>query len=260
LFSGLLSKVGVYAIYRLYSVVFAGDPEFRPMLLVVACVTMVVGVLGAVGRDGMREILSFHMVSQVGYLVVGVGLFGTLGLTAGIFYMLQYIVVKTSLFLSAGAVETIKGTGLLARLGGVAKEQPLLAVAFIGAALSLAGIPPFSGFFAKVALIQAAFELEQYLVAATAVGVSFFTLMSMIKIYNGVFAQKVSSAARGSEPPPQTAVLGRGRRAALVGPALFLATITLVVGLWPQGLIELSGRAANSLIERTEYVRAVLDG
>ncbi len=260
LFSGLLSKVGVYALYRLYTVVFAGDPSFRSLFLVVASVTMVVGVLGAVGREGIREILSFHMVSQIGYILLGIGLFGALGLAAGIFYMLQYIVVKTSLFLTAGAVETTKGTGTLARLGGVAREQPLLALAFVISALSLAGIPPLSGFFAKVALVRASFSLGEFGAGAVAVIVSFFTLLSMIKIYDGVFADKVAAGAPAAPMAPAATIadLSGGRRVALAIPGLFLAAVTVGVGFGAEGLLALSHRAAEVLVDPSLYVRAVL--
>ncbi|HMA46338.1 MAG TPA: proton-conducting transporter membrane subunit, partial [Frankiaceae bacterium] len=179
--------------------VFDADPRYRGVLLVLAELTMVVGVLGAVGRNGMRDILSFHMVSQNGYLLLGLALFGPLGLAAGIFYTVRYIMVKGSLFLSAGAVETLRGTGRLDRLGGMAGGRPVLAVAFLLAALSLAGIPPLSGFVAKVLLIRAAFTDGQYAPGAIAVAVSFFTLLSMVKIWNGVFW------GRSPEPDPVVA-------------------------------------------------------
>jgi multicomponent Na+:H+ antiporter subunit D len=187
LFSGLLTKVGVYTLFRLYSVVFAGDPDWRPLLVAIAAVTMVVGVLGAVGRGDVRGILAFHMVSQVGYLVLPLGLWTTAAVTGGIVYLLQYIFVKGSLFLAAGAIETLTGTGSLDKLGGMVRTRPMLATGFMLSALALAGIPPTSGFVGKFLLIRSAFEVGAWLLGATAVVVSFFTLLSMIKIWNGVF-------------------------------------------------------------------------
>jgi multicomponent Na+:H+ antiporter subunit D len=252
LFSGLLTKIGLYAIFRLYSTLFAGDATLRVPLLVIASLTMVLGVLGAVGRDRMRDVLLFHMVSQIGYMVLGLALFGIAGLSAGIFYIFHHIVVKASLLLCAGAVETFEGTGALGRLGALARERPVLAAAFGISALSLAGVPPLSGFVAKLALLRAAFDLDQYAAGGVAVAVSFVTLFSMVKIWNGVFWGE-----RQREPQPAV-VVTRPRAAALVAPAAALAVLTVVIGLGAQGLWMLAESAASVLVDPTPYVRAVL--
>ncbi len=253
LFSGLLTKIGVYAMFRLYCTVFQGDETLRTPLLAIASLTMVLGVLGAVGQERMRDILSFHMVSQVGYLVMALALSGVAGLSAGIFFMVQYIVVKTSLFLSAGAVETFEGTGALSELGAVARRRPLLAAAFGVSALSLAGVPPLSGFFAKLMVLEAAFRGGDHAVGAVAVAVSFLTLFSMVKIWNGVFW--------GSRPAarPRTTAATTGRQAAaIVAPAAVLAALTIAAGLGAQVLWALSEQAARTLVDPAAYVEAVL--
>jgi multicomponent Na+:H+ antiporter subunit D len=158
LFSGLHTKVAIYAIYRIYAVVFDGDERHLWIGLVVFSATMIVGVMGAVGEDSMRSILAFHMVSQIGYILLGVALFTQAGLTAGIFYLLHHMIVKASLFLSVGAIETRYGTGRLEDLRGFVRREPWLAASFLIAALSLAGVPPFSGFIAKLTLILATIE------------------------------------------------------------------------------------------------------
>jgi len=139
LFSGLHTKVAIYVIYRVYSVVFDGDATWLVIALVITCLTMVIGVFGAMGEPTMRSILVFHMVSQIGYILVGVGLFTQLGLTAGIFYLLHHMIVKASLFLSTGAIEQTYGSGRLEKLGGLRTREPLITAAFVVAALSLAG-------------------------------------------------------------------------------------------------------------------------
>jgi len=266
LFSGLLTKMGVYAMFRVYCTVFEGDATLRTPLLAAAALTMLLGVLGAVGRERMRDILSFHMVSQVGYLVMALGVSGVAGLSAGIFFMLQYIVVKTSLFLCAGAVETFEGTGALKELGAVAGRRPVLAAAFGVSALSLAGVPPLSGFFAKLALLQAAFGADDHAVAAVAVGVSFLTLFSMVKIWNGVFwgerpaaATATTAGAGGAAPGDAAAAPPTRRRAgALVAPAAALAALSLAAGLGAEVLWALSQNAAALLADPAAYVEAVL--
>ncbi|KGM13877.1 monovalent cation/H+ antiporter subunit D family protein [Cellulomonas bogoriensis] len=187
LFSGLHTKVAIYAIYRMYAVLFDGDQRYLWIGLVVFSATMVVGVIGAVGQDTTRSILVFHMISQIGYILIGVALFTPLGLMAGIFYLVHNMVAKTSLFLSTGAIEHAYGHSRLDRLGGLARREPLLAVVFIGAALSLAGLPPFSGFVAKLTLALAIVEEGQWAVLVAAIAVSLITLMSMLKIWGTVF-------------------------------------------------------------------------
>jgi multicomponent Na+:H+ antiporter subunit D len=274
LFSGLLTKVGVYTLYRLYSVVFDGEPGWRPLLLAVAGITMVVGVLGAVGRGDMRGILAFHMVSQVGYLVLPLGLWTTAAVTAGLLYLLQYIAVKGSLFLAAGAVETLTGTGTLAKLGGMVRTRPMLAVGFMLSALALAGIPPTSGFVGKFLLVRAAFEADAVLLAATAVVVSFFTLLSMVKIFNGVFWGEPSELVRhertqgalGLEVPaamPRPTSLAvmplveRRRATELIAPSVVVGVGTVLLGLGAQWLLTLIEPAAAALIDPAAYLEAV---
>jgi multicomponent Na+:H+ antiporter subunit D len=250
LFSGLLTKVGVYAIFRVYAVVFDGTPSYRWVIMAAALLTMVVGVLGAVGEQTMRGVLSFHMVSQIGYLLVGLALFNTIGLAAAIFFLVQYILVKAALLACAGAVETTYGTGRLDRLGGLAARDPALACAFMFAALSLAGLPPLSGFVAKLSLLRAAAIDASYAAVAVAVAVSLFTLLSMIKIWSAVFWGKPNLAV--------TPTLGRANvRPLLAGPALALAAPSLLLGIAAQPLLTLATAAAGGLIDTAPYVQAV---
>jgi len=274
LFSGLLTKVGVATLVRLTSVLFDGDPTWQPALLAVAAATMVVGVLGAIGRADIRGILAFHMVSQVGYLVLPLGLWTHAALTAGIVYLVQYIAVKGALFLAAGAVETLTGTGALARLGGMIHTRPMLALGFGLPALALAGVPPTSGFVGKLLLIDAAFDAGHLLLGATAVAVSFFTLLSMVKIFNGVFWGETTEHVRHerTEGPlglavpagvarPTSSLLAdkvEPRRAAqLIAPSVLVGAAVVVVGLGAAGLIELAGEAADALLDPTRYLEVV---
>lgn len=192
LFSGLHTKVAIYAIYRIYAVVYGGDTRFLWIGVLFFSLTMLIGVFGAVGEKTTRTILAFHMVSQIGYILLGVALFTELGLTAGIFYLLHHMIVKASLFMSTGAVEVRYGTGVIGALGGISRTEPIIAVAFMIAALSLAGIPPFSGFAAKFMLIVGAVESGQIAAVITMLFVSLITLLSMLKIWTGMFWEKGS--------------------------------------------------------------------
>ena len=282
LFSGLHTKVAIYAIYRIYAVVFDGDERYLWIGVVAFCLTMAVGVLGAVGESTTRSILSFHMVSQIGYILMGVALFGAAGLTAGIFYLLHHMIVKASLFLSTGAIEVRYGTGALDRLGGMAKREPWVAVAFFAAALSLAGLPPFSGFVAKLSLMTAGIEVGQVAAVVVMVLVSLVTLLSMLKIWSGVFwgatppeldrATAPSSARIAATGEETGTVLTRvsprqlahgpadpKRRVgwALLAPGLLLAAVTLGLGVGGEGLLGLAQTAAAGLLDSTGFVEAV---
>lgn len=192
LFSGLHTKVAIYAIYRIYSVVYGGDTRFLWIGVALFSLTMLIGVFGAVGEKTTRTILAFHMVSQIGYILLGVALFTELGLTAGIFYLLHHMIVKASLFMSTGAVEVRYGTGVIGALGGISRTEPVIAVAFMIAALSLAGIPPFSGFVAKFMLIVGAVDTGDIVAVVIMLFVSLITLLSMLKIWTGMFWEKGS--------------------------------------------------------------------
>jgi multicomponent Na+:H+ antiporter subunit D len=184
-FAGLLTKVGVYAILRTQTQWFPGTN--RTLLLVVAAATMVVGVLGAIAQSDIKRILSFHIVSQIGYMIAGIALGGVAAVSAVVFYVVHHIPVKTSLFLVDGVVEQDTGTSALDRLSGLARRSGALAVLFIVPALSLAGLPPFSGFVGKLGIVSVGLDQGQWWIVGVALVVSILTLVSMMKIWTGAF-------------------------------------------------------------------------
>ena len=254
IFAGLLTKVGVYAIIRTQTLLF--PPESRPQTLIlwIAGLTMVIGVLGAIAQADVKRILSFHIVSQIGYMVMGLGLFTLAGIAGAIFYIVHHIVVKTTLFLTGGLIEHASGSGRLSRVGQLARSAPVVAVLFLIPALSLAGIPPLSGFVAKFGLVAAGTEQSRYWLVAAAIVVSLLTLFSMTKIWAGAFW----SPAEG-EPDGTPHEVGRlGGPVLMILPTAALAAISLAVALWAGPLYDLSERAATDLLHPASYVRAVL--
>ncbi len=253
-FAGLLTKVGVYAIMRTQTLLFPTDGTASTVLLVLAGLTMVIGVLGAIAQDDMKRILSFHIISQIGYMVLGVGLFSLAGLAGAVLYIVHHIVVKTTLFLVAGIVEQSAGTGQLHRLGGLVHRVPLYAGLFLLPALSLAGIPPFSGFVAKLSLVQAGTAIDQWLIVAVSLAVSLLTLFSMTKIWNGVF---------WGGPDDEAIAAGGGVEVAGVPRLMTVSTgvlvvTSLVVAVMAGPLFEVSEQAAAVLLERAPYIEAVI--
>lgn len=248
IFGGLLTKVGVYSLYRVLGLIYNGElPLLSPLLLLLAALTMVIGVLGAVAQMNVRRILSFHIVSQIGYMIMGLGLASAFGLAAGILFMVHNIIVKTALFLVGGAAEHIAGTGDLKKMGGLAKREPLLAALWMLAILSLAGIPPLSGFFGKLALLQAAITQEQYLIGAVAAGVSILTFFSMLKIWNEVFWKKLPEGA----PEPRRATPW------LILPGAVLVILSVLIGFGAGPAMDLSMLAAEQTLDIAGYVTDV---
>ena len=249
IFAGLLTKVGIYAIIRTQTVMFPPDARIGTILLVAAGATMVIGVLGAIAQEDVRRIFSFYIVSQIGYIIMGVGLFTVAGLAGAVYAIVHHIVVKTTLFLVGGLVEHTGGSSRLNRLGGMATAAPALAVLFLLPALSLAGIPPFSGFAAKFGLFDATARSHEWTILAIAVLVSLLTLFSIFKIWIAVFWR-----------PREAAVATPVRRAPalMVVPTAVLAVLTLAIGLGAGPLYRFSDRAAADLVDPGRYRGAVL--
>ncbi len=187
LFSGLHTKVAVYVIYRISAVIFDGANTWMVAILVVASITLVVGAFAALGERDFRALLLFQMVSGIGFILVGVALFTPLGLTAGIVYMVHHMVVMGALLLTASAIEHTYGSGRLDRVSGLRTREPLVTGVFVIGALSLAGLPPFSGFVAKYALVLASADAGRVVVAGLLVAVSLVVLMAMMKVWAEMF-------------------------------------------------------------------------
>jgi multicomponent Na+:H+ antiporter subunit D len=255
-FAGLLTKVGVYAIIRTQTLLFPTDSRPTTLLLVIAGATMVVGVLGAIAQDDVKRILSFHIVSQIGYMIFGLALFTLAGLAGAVLYIVHHIIVKTSLFLSGGLVEHVGGSGRLTRLGGLVKTAPVIAVLFLLPALSLAGIPPFSGFVSKLALVDAGVESTEYAIVAVSLLVSLLTLFSMTKIWGGVFWGEPETAVAGGM---ESAARRGGTPLLMIVPAAALVACSLAVAVAAGPLYALSERTAGELLDPAVYVEKVLE-
>ncbi|MEM8884276.1 MAG: proton-conducting transporter membrane subunit [Planctomycetota bacterium] len=249
LFAGLLTKVGVYALVRVFTLVLPNEMSWLgPIVLGIACLTMVIGVLGALAQWEMRGLLSFHVVSQVGYLVIGLGLGTKAALAATVYYLFHNSVAKTGLLLATGVVESRRGTGALKRLGGLAGTDPWLAGLFLVAAFALAGIPPLSGFWAKLLVLRSALDDHAWIVLAVAASVGALTLLSMAKIWTNAFWGSVPADA----PAPRRSVLE-------LAPLAMLVAVAVALGLFAGPAIEFAERAAAELLDPSGY-RAALGG
>ena len=247
MFAGLLTKVGMYALIRLVTLLWPEHGLPHQLLLWVACATMLVGVLGAAAQTEVRRILSFHIVSQVGYMILGLALATPLALAGAVFYLIHHIVVKANLFFIGGLAARICGSERLANMGGLYKRMPWLALLFAIPALSLAGIPPLSGFWAKFLLVKASLDAAAWWAAGIALLTGVFTLLSMNKIWNEAFLKPHP----GGEEALQTVT---GIRAAWLGMSA-LALLTVLIGLGAGPLIDYAVAAAAQLADPQAYLQ-----
>jgi len=253
-FAGLLTKVGVYCLIRTQTLIVAPGDRISGFILTIAGITMVVGVLGAIAQDDIKRILSFHIVSQIGYMILGLGLFSVAGIAAAILYVVNQVVLKSTLLLVGGLVDHAAGSTRLANIGGVARRFPLLGWMFLLPALSLAGIPPFSGFVAKLSIVQAGLGAHEWVVVGVSLVVSVLTLFSMSKIWGGAFWGEVELVVEPGDAV--TARYGGTLPMLLSTGALVVASLGLAIAAGPVfGYCE---RAAHDLLHPAAYLQVVL--
>ena len=250
LFAGTLTKVGVYTMFRFYSLFVVFDQQFwQIFILVLAGLTMFIGVLMAASQFDIRKILSFHIISQVGYMVMGLGIFTVAGIAGAIYFTIHNMLSKTNTFLAGGLVYQRSGSYDLKYLGGLYKASPLLALLFFIPAMSLAGIPPLPGFFGKFFLIKGGFEAQQYFITAIAILTGLFTLFSMIKIWNEAYWKK--------EPEEIKKRDGKVHPSTLTATAL-LAIAVILLGVFAGPVMEVCMDAGRQMVDPEIYINAVL--
>lgn len=276
-FAGLLTKVGVYAIIRAHSLLFP-DGGLNAVLLVAALLTMLVGIFGAIAQNDIKRLLSFTLVSHIGYMVFGIALASELGMSGAIYYVAHHIVVQTTLFLVVGLIERQAGAANLRRLGGLAAASPLLAFTYLIPALNLGGIPPFSGFIGKVALLEAGTadgSVLAWALVAGSVVTSLLTLYVVMRVWTKAFWRARVDAPEGDLADVSPSALldstehtddiaftdrddvGRMPVGMLVPTvALIVTGLALTVAAGP--IFGYSERAAREVLDPAVYVAAVL--
>ena len=249
-FAGLLTKIGVYVLIRFFTLMELD--RLGPLLLVIAGFTMIVGVAGALAQDDVKRILSFHVVSQIGYMIMGLGLFTVAGVAGAVLFLIHQIPVKTVMFLAGGLIEDDQGTSALKKVGGLATSRPVIAVLFALPALSLAGLPPFSGFIAKLALVDAGISSGAYVIVTVSLVGSLLTLLSMTKIWIGAFWGEVTPSAVPASGRRSVTIMQTAAGIAVAGT---IAVAAIAGPLW-----RMSEQVATDLLDRTPYIADVLGG
>lgn len=268
-FAGLLTKIGVYAIIRVETVIFPG-PDLNPALMVLALLTMVVGALGAVAQADIKRVLSFTLVSHIGYMILGVALGTAAGTAAAVYYIAHHIIVQTTLFLAAGLIEREAGSTSISRIGGLLASAPMVALLFFVPALNLGGIPPFSGFIGKLALFQATAEQGDalaYVLIGGGAFVSLLTLYALVRIWNLAFWRGADEVERGSsrllkhvnEAPLSTSTISEARTTPFLMTASTTAMVAVSVALtvFAGPLYGIAERAGENLDGPERYILSV---
>ena len=253
LFSGLHTKVAVYALYRIYVVVFDLDQRWAWTIIIFCVVSMLVGSFAGLAEHAMRRIIAYQMVTGMPYIVVMLAFSAddpTRAVAAGIVYMVHHMITVGSLVLTAGAIEETYGTDLLSRLDGLARRDPLVAAVFAMGAFSIVGFPPFSGLWGKVLVvteIARAGDWHAWLVIAVIIVASFGALLSMIRLWREVFWGGNVQLPDGLYVPLTKLTPGA-------------ALIVVSVGMFIAGgaLIDAAMTAASGLLDVSGYQHAIL--
>lgn len=253
LFASLLTKVGVYAILRLFPLIFITEKEvFQTLLIVLTALTMIVGACGAISDMNSRRIFSFQIIAQIGYMVLGIALFTPFSIAATVFCFIHHILTKAALFISSGHLILHFGHDDLRKMGGLYKINPWMSFVFLIPALSLAGIPPFSGFFSKFFIFKATYLEENWIMLAIGIFVAILTIYSMFKIWIEAYWKTRTPEIELENPMRPDVPIGPKLSSAL------LALSLLAVGVFAGPLFEYSTKAAEELINPSLYIEAVL--
>ncbi len=248
-FGGLLTKVGLYALYRTFTLLFPAQWRAESgLLLATTALTMAIGVLGALAQRDLKRLLAFEVISQVGFLLIGLGLGTQAGLAAGIYFFIHIVLAKTAIFLVAGLAEREAGTTDLDAMGGLLRRRPGVATLYLGAALAIAGVPPLSGFLAKYGLFAAGLQAGQYTLVGVALAVSLLTLYVLMRVWAEAFMKK----APGTVAPAGR--LGMG----LVASACVLLALVAGAAVMAGPLYGAAQQAARQLLDAGPYLAAVL--
>lgn len=255
IFGGLLTKVGLYALFRVFTLIFIPDDFMKMVFVGIAIMTILTGAFGAMIKTNIRRLFSYLIVCHIGFIVGGLGLYTHLAILGAIFYLIHDIIIKTNLFLIAGLIRQMRGTMDMTRLGGIYSNYPKISLVIALVLFSLAGIPPLSGFWPKIYLIEAAFLVGNgWLVAAIIIG-SFVTLVLIAKFWAAVFWKDASEDDIIQDAFSEMPV---NKKIFFVVPIIFLTVITLYIGFNAEMIIRVSDKIAGEMMDTTPYVRAVL--
>lgn len=261
LFAGLLTKVGAYALLRVLVMVMpAGREVYAEVLVWLAVLTMLVGALGALAQSNLRRLLGYLVISGIGVILAGIALGTPTGVAGAIVYSVHSMIAMTALYLAAGVAERLARASRLQEMGGLAGASPLLATITLVLVFAVAGLPPFSGFWPKVVVTQAALLEERWWLAAAVLLTGLLTLGAAGRAFAHAFWRGGPLGTPDGAEKTAPGRLSAGEARILVWPPAALALVVLFLGLWPAPLLWLADTAAAGLLDPSGYVGAVLGG
>ncbi len=257
IFGGLLTKVGVYALLRIFTLIFIPDVFLTNLLIGLAALTILSGGLGALLQVNIRKIFSYLIICHIGYMIMGLGIYTELALVGTVFYLIHDIIVKTNLFLVSGVIFKLKGTMNIERLGGFYRSFPKFSLLMAIPMFSLVGIPPLSGFWAKIFLIEAGFDTGHFILIGFLLLGSLLTLWIIAKIWAEVFWKPEIKLPKkiGVKYFYEIKPL---KRWAMVVPLVFLGITSLYIGFFAEHIILVSQKISYELMNSSIYIDAVL--
>jgi multicomponent Na+:H+ antiporter subunit D len=257
IFGGLLTKVGVYAMFRVFSLLFIEDSFIRNTLIVLAISSMIVGALGAMVQANMRKIFSYLIISHIGFMFAGLGMFSELAIMGAVFYLFHDIIAKTNAFLISGIIFKMKGSFRLENLGGLYNRFPYLSILFALALFSLVGTPPLSGFWPKLYLLQAAFQAQSGWTLFGILLASLLTLLAIVRIWRAAFWQKQEIKPHLVEKAIWLSCLRRDQ-ILMITPVVILTLTSVLLAVYSAELGEICLLIAQQLSEPEHYINAVI--
>lgn len=250
LFAALLTKVGIYAIFRMFTLIFYHEPQITHLFIgILAAVTMILGGIGAVGFWDLKKILTYNVIISVGFIIAGVVSSTTAGISGAIYYLLHDMIIKALIFLIGGTVVHLTGTSNLREISGLIRRHPQLGWMFFIAALSMVGIPPLSGFLGKVFITQGTFEAGYFWLGGIGLVASLFILFSMMKLFMNAFWGEMLLSEEEEV----------GTTKGLLVPILLLTVVSLALGIGAEGIAGYVTQAAEELLNPSLYIQAVFD-
>lgn len=257
IFGGLLTKVGVYALLRVYSLLFIPDEFMSNLLMSIAAMTMLTGGVGALVQKNIRKMFSYLIVCHIGFMIAGLGMYTEIALLGAVFYLIHDIVVKTNIFLLSGLVLKIKGSVMMPKLGGLYQDYPKISLLMSVILFSLVGIPPLSGFWPKLFLFQATFETRSFVLAGFLLLASFITLFVIGKLWAEVFWKKGEPRQEMDRPFTYFDELRPLKKFVFVMPLVLLTIVSLYIGFGAERIMQVALVIAHELKDTSSYIEAV---
>ncbi|KAB7670729.1 Na+/H+ antiporter subunit D [Bacillus sp. B1-b2] len=249
IFAALLTKVGMYAIIRMFTLVFYHEPQTTHLLIgILAALTMILGAVGAVAFRDIQKVLTYNVIVGVGFILGGLASYSTIGLTGSFYYLIHDMVIKSLIFLLGGTIIHLTGTSKLDKISGLIRLHPALGWMFFIAALSLSGIPPLSGFLGKIFITEGTFSSGYYWLGAVGLLTSLMVLYSIIKVFMNVFWGYTDLTIERE----------KGSTKGLMLPITILTALTIALGLGTEGIHSYVDIAVDNLMTPSFYVEAVL--